>query len=401
MQDLPSFVEMARQIQGAKILTIFIARPQRKNLLQVEREMDRLARVVDDFYERLGPRNWIFHDSLSVAEVETILAETTDSEAAEDRLISLYRDPEKTKWWTKRLSVHDGFRERFHQIQRARDHYGANQFDSCVLQLIAVMDGFVNDFEPSVRKGLASRDPDEMTAWDSVVGHHLGLTHVMKTFTKTIKKRVDEEAFEVYRHGIMHGSIVNFDNPIVATKAWNMLFAVADWAVAMQKAAKPQEAQPSLRATLSTLKRSAAYKKYQQEFETFTITPSDPGFENEDLVLHAEEFLSAWECGQWGLVARVIPAILRGTKSDGEAACFAKETFEQYEIKDWEILAVSSAMASTAEIDASVIVNGEKQQIRFRMILQTPDGTVAMPSDDGAAWRLAVWAPHTFFPETI
>ena len=50
------------------------------------------------------------------------------------------------------------------------------------------MDGFVNDFEPDVRRGLASRDPDAMTAWDSVVGHHMGLTNALKAY-KTIKKR--------------------------------------------------------------------------------------------------------------------------------------------------------------------------------------------------------------------
>ena len=32
--------------------------------------MKRLTRVVDDFYERLGPRNWIFHDMLSVDRIE-------------------------------------------------------------------------------------------------------------------------------------------------------------------------------------------------------------------------------------------------------------------------------------------------------------------------------------------
>ena len=65
-----------------------------------------------------------------------------------------------------------------------------------------------------------------------MVGHHLGLTHVMKVFGKTFKKRVDEEVFKVHRHSIVHGSVVKFDNIIVATKAWNMLFAIADWGAA-------------------------------------------------------------------------------------------------------------------------------------------------------------------------
>lgn len=112
---------------------------------------------------------------------------------AERRLIDLYRDPETTKWGLVRFKGRDGLRQRLHQIQRARKHYDADEFDSCVLQLIAVMDGFVNDLQPDVRKGLASRDPDDMAAWDSVVGHHLGLTDAMATFRTTIKKRVDEE----------------------------------------------------------------------------------------------------------------------------------------------------------------------------------------------------------------
>ncbi|MBW3536858.1 MAG: hypothetical protein KY395_03690 [Actinobacteria bacterium] len=260
-KDLPSYRELSQQIQGGKLLTLFIAPDQRKKLIEVEEQIERLIRVVDDFYDLLGSRNWIFHDMLSVDRIEQLLAETADAESAEQRLIDLYRDPEATKWWIMRLRAHDGLRHRLHQIERARDHYDAGQFDSCTLQLIAVMDGFVNDFEPGERKGLHSRDPDDMAAWDSVVGHHLGLTHAMATFTKTIKKRVDDEVFEVYRHGIIHGSVVNFDNVIVATKAWNMLFAVADWATATRKAAEPKESPPTWSDTWATLTRHAAYKR--------------------------------------------------------------------------------------------------------------------------------------------
>lgn len=238
--------------------------------------MKRLTRVVDDFYERLGPRNWIFHDMLSVDRIEQLLAETSDAESAEERLIEMYRDPETMKWWTMRLRSYQGLGERFHQIERAHEHYDAEQYDSCVLHLIAVMDGFVNDFEPGERQGLHSREPDGMAAWDSVVGHHMGLTKAMATFTKTIKKRVDDEVFELYRHGIMHGSIVRFDNVVVATKAWNMPFAVADWATATTKAAEPKKPEPSWGETWSTVKRHAAYKKYQRDFAATSIDSSDP-----------------------------------------------------------------------------------------------------------------------------
>lgn len=40
--------------------------------------------------------------------------------------------------------------------------------------------------------------------------------------------------YSVFRHGIMHGMVTNFDNEVVASKAWCMLFAVCDWVDAIE-----------------------------------------------------------------------------------------------------------------------------------------------------------------------
>ena len=88
-RDIPSFRQMETQLQGMKLLTRVIARDQRKHLIEIERKMLRLTELVDDFYERLGPRNWIFHDYLSLDKIEALLSETSSVEAAESRLIDL------------------------------------------------------------------------------------------------------------------------------------------------------------------------------------------------------------------------------------------------------------------------------------------------------------------------
>ena len=92
-----------------------------------------------------------------------------------------------------------------------------------------------------------AREPDEMVAWDSLVGHHKGLLAVMPEFLRTFKKRRDDEVFELHRHGIVHGTITNYNNKVVATKAWNMLGAVADWAAAKEKEAELAEPKPAHR----------------------------------------------------------------------------------------------------------------------------------------------------------
>ena len=90
-RDLPSFREIAEQVRGFGLLTRFIFRPLRPQILEAERELERLAGVVDGFYNRLGERNWIFHDALPVDEIEQLLAEADNPESAEQRLIELYR----------------------------------------------------------------------------------------------------------------------------------------------------------------------------------------------------------------------------------------------------------------------------------------------------------------------
>ena len=96
-RDLPSYREMASQIEGGKLLTGFIAREQRSELLKVEQQLSHLAAVVDRFYERLGPRNWIFHESLAVSAVEAILDQTGTGEEAEQRFIeAIWSHPRRT-----------------------------------------------------------------------------------------------------------------------------------------------------------------------------------------------------------------------------------------------------------------------------------------------------------------
>src|SRR5262249_15562979 len=112
--------------------------------------------------------------------------------------------------------------------------------------LLSVMDGFVNEFE-SVRRGLHARETEDLNAWDSVVGHHMGLTSAHRTFTKSKGATSEEPVCELYRNGIVHGMLLDYDNDVVATKAWNRLFAVMDWAKAREKEQEPAKPQPTWR----------------------------------------------------------------------------------------------------------------------------------------------------------
>ena len=395
-RDLPSVQEMTLQLQGCNVLTRFVARKQRPELLKVEQELNHLVAVVDCFYARLGPRKWIFHESLNVSAVETILDQTSTSEEAEQQFIELYREQNKLSFLIRQLWGVDGLRERAHQIERAREHYDADQFDSTALQLIVVMDGFVNDFEPAQRRGLASREPDAMTAWDSVVGHHLGLTNALQEFGKTFKKRVDEEVYQLHRHGIVHGTITRFDNVVVATKAWNMLFALVDWATATTKARQPEAPKPTIRAAFQQMAATRRLNAMMDDWNPCRLSISDAHFEDHEIYELTVEFLTNWRGRNFGSLARFPSRHFGdGETSLGQMAGRLRETFEFFVLSEFHVTELENTAPAIWLSRGEATVNDTLGTFECRWIIEEEDGSFGYGSDS-AQWRLVYCAPSVW-----
>lgn len=395
--DLPSFVEMRQQLKAFKTLTIFMMREKRSEIGELQTRMNQMADLVDAFYERLGSRHWVFNDWMNTKEIESMLNETSTPEDAEHRLIQLYRDDEASKWHLLRLRGVAGLRERHHLLVRAREDYDAGRFDSCTLLLISVMDGFVNDFEASKRKGLAARDADEMVAWDSVTGHHLGLTNALEPFLKTIKKRVDEEVFEVHRHGIVHGSVVNFDNVVVATKAWNLLFGVVDWSIATTKKAADEDKAPppTLKETIAKVAEYGRKKKARDQFEPWAVSRESGTFETDEVGVQTKLFIEAWQKKQWGRLVPLMPPQLIAEKSSGEAAEYTKSWFDMHDVADVEIERIEYTQSGVAEARGKATIDNTTGGLRLRWVRYDDEGNLAL-NDERGSWHLAVVAPHTY-----
>ena len=213
----------------------------------------------------------------------------------------------------------------------------------------------------------------------------------MKAFNKTVKKRIDEEVFEVHRHGIVHGSVVNFDNVVVATKAWNMLFAVADWAQATDKAAEPPPTPTTWGTLWSQIQRHSHHQRYRDQFVPSELAAGDADFNSYDVVARANGFLKAWQHQRWGLVAEFAPP--PSGKTAKQSAADAKRLLQRDTLTAYTIQTVKLDVASAAEIQAQVQLNGNFREVRFRMVLYTPDGELGLPCEPEASWYLATWMP--------
>jgi hypothetical protein len=384
--DIPSIADMLQKIEGGKLLTRFIARDQRAKLVELERQVREHIAVIDQFYAVLGPRNWIVHDELPMPLLEAVGG--MDADDAERRLIGYYQDPENLERLTRRLS-HPELRVRSPLIERAKAEFLAGRYNTCVLLLLSVMDGFVNDVDASRRRGLHARDPDEMVAWDSVVGHHMGLAHAHASFTKTFKKTSTDEVRELYRHGIVHGMLVNYDNEYVGAKAWNRLCAVRDWATSMRKAAEPPKPQPSF---METMRRIDYNRRTREALDAWTpgeVRAGDEGFDTDEVVVASRAYLDGWMQRNYGAMGALV-AQLVAEDTPGRTAGMVREAFEDELLTGYELQRLSRAAAAVAIVDVILRVGGEEIEGAMRWIRHGEDGMAVAPNEPGR-WGLMSW----------
>lgn len=388
--DLPRVREMLEQIHGLRLLTRFIGREQRPKLDALENQVRSLAKRVDQFYELLGARHWIFHETLPTEAVDRLLRLPVDE--AERALIALYSDREQLDSFIRMTAFRlPAMTARRHLIELARDDFHAGRFYSVVLVLLSVMDGFVNDFEPQERRGLHARDESEMKAWDSVVSHHLGLANAHRTFIKRFSKTSSEEVFELYRNGIVHGVLLNFNNDVVASKAWNRLFAVCDWATSRRKQAIDPEPDPSWGDLLGKVRATQEMKKALDAWVPRVLTETDAGFSDHPTHVLSIEFLSAWRRQNFGRMGELLAAMVK-EESQTKTAGMVRDQYENLRLEDFRVLRIGMTSPVAAKVHVELTFETRTLQAELLWLYETPSGDLVLTGQPGD-WRLVLWTP--------
>ncbi|MEZ2371415.1 hypothetical protein [Arthrobacter sp. RCC_34] len=386
---------MAEQIRQLRVLSFVVPREHRRELRALQEQHRQLTALVDSFYEAVGERNWVFTGDLIPSEIEKVLdrEQAADPAGIEARLIAYYKAEDHISSPLGRLNRFPAMRDRMVLLRKALSDYEAGRYYSTVFVILAVMDGFVGEFETSVRKGLHARSEEDMVAWDSVAGHHMGLGHAHKSFRKSVFKTDLAETTELYRNGIMHGTLVNFDNEIIATKAWNRLFAVADWADARQREQEPEQVPPTCKDVLAQLRRQQQQQQLLQAWEPREFSPEVN--EESEVLLACTNYLTKWHRRQWAPVGATFIEFGSTKASLGKLAEEAKWLYQSENLEEWNVLLVRHVSAAVAEIDVELRVNGVHQRAVLRWVRIGPDGQVVLEDEPGQ-WKLSPYGPRTF-----
>jgi hypothetical protein len=354
--------------------------------------------VPDRFNDLFAPSGWIAYESMNLQVMKQAIAncENQGLKTAEAYLANSY-DEDALKWGIQRFNGHSAFRKRIRLAGLAKDDYLEGRYHACTPLLLSMLDGLVTDVSKHV--GFFAENAD-LTAWDCIAAHESGLQSLAALMTKGRNKTNEQSISIPYRHGILHGRELAFDNRIVAAKSWAALFAARDWAGAIadgKKEPKPPS-QPTWKELFTSLRKNQEAKRKLEEWHS-----------REDSDLHhlpheggpaalpegtperaVAEFMDCWLRGRFGLMA---DALLYFTNtSKGKKAGLAKQDFGKRRPKSFRIVGVEDQAASATQVTVSAVFEGSNGgveiKISVRAVYQDDNNDPLFRYDPTGSWKI-------------
>lgn len=364
-------------------------------------EVKRQAEILllpDQFNELFAPLGWIAYESLNLDAMKQAIeiAETAGVERAE-RFLADYYDEETLKWGILCFNGHPDFRKRLRLVELAKVDYLAERYHASIPLLHSLTDGLVNDVSKHV--GLFAVNSD-MTAWDSIAAHETGLQSLAKLLGKGRNKTNEDEITIPFRHGILHGRELTFDNKIVAAKCWSTLFAVRDWAgsIADGKKHPTPKAQVSWSELLKQLAENARTKQLLERWHPRTLEELGHLPSSNSVIPLPEDsperavagFVENWSKKRYGKMAEALLDFV-GTPL-GKKAGQVKRDFGHINLSSYEIKAVEDKAASVSQVRVRLEFSAQDgsriEEFWIRAIYQDHENNPLIRGENGGSWKI-------------
>ncbi len=362
IQDIPSFKNLHQQLNDLKdaasmLSAIGVDKSTQEGILEIIRKAEpedvRMRTLPDRFNELFVDRGWIMYEKMSdkVAEAAITIAESGDINGAEMYLADYYTE-ETIRSKIKRMKDIEAFRPRWDLTQKALNDYLEGRYYACVHVVQAILDGMVNEIYLKAYgypRGFYAKDTD-LTAWDSISAHSKGLTLLAKTLGRSRITTRTEEIFTPYRHGIVHGTDLSYDNKIVAAKIWAALFSIRTWAMKAEKG--------ELKSPLP-LKKPVSWDKVPKRGrgtinlgQEVPITGLPEVYDDGTPERRLAEYLTYWVKNRFDKMTEYIP--LNPTDNDKISPGKLRDVYNHERLRSWTFEGINDTADARTEIKAKL-----------------------------------------------
>jgi len=426
IKDNPSTKKFKEDLEGMSALftlTNMFGITQKEDMPDIDKiknDLEKLSRLPDDFNSAFARKGWIAYESFSVPVMEKAveLFKKGDEKAAENEIMTYYSVNNIRMMIVGRGGAVEAYKPRKQLALYALNEYEAERYYSCVPLLLMIIDGLVNDI--SKEAGFFA-DKTDVTSWDSIVGHYTGLTQLKSIYNKSRKKTNTEEITMPYRHGILHGRDLNYNNISVATKCWGCLAAVLDWGKDIangKKVPPPPEKPKTLSENLNELKDTISihqenkknHKIFNEKLDKWkprnikldieqmknVSTASLSEYSPEKALI---EFIELWKKSNYGFMANFI-CFDPKYEPKSNVIKTLRRIFDHKNILDYSIVSIEDKAPIISHITLSMLIEHDKnkysKEIEFRMIYE---GDNVIHGDKGGQWKLVNGYHHIEYME--
>lgn len=390
-----------------------------ESMSELKEIVNEYSRLPDEFNDHFIERGWMCYENLNapVAQESVRLANEGDMEEAEEVLMNYY-DAETIDHQLNVLKQVEGFTDkeyiepdqegtsqsRWELAQKALDDYVAGRYHASVPVVIALADGMVQQAHVNATGNLGNLSAKNANheAWNSIAGHPTGLERLKGVIMKDRKTTQTTEIDIPYRHGIMHGMDLCYDNKLVAAKSWAFLFSAGEWA---QKAQDDELTPPEqndqdtgFREVIETMKETKRIKQKQKEWEPRNpvigetvpaigaVDEYTEGTPEHALVYH----LYKWQEKRYDLLA----SFFQNSDGTPEEIDLVRGTFENYDLRSFSLVDIQEKSPVCANLVVKTHVDAlrgeEIEEKKVTLIRARDDGSLAMDEDEGS-WTLPNW----------
>jgi hypothetical protein len=415
IKDNPTQVKMRKDMSRILLLSKAVAffeafGIRNKRISEAMKQIPDLAQlyamlgVPDRFNEHFSKLGWIAYERLNSEIMQQALEQAENENVAlAEKLLTEHYDEKTIQIQLMGMRSIPEFKPRERLLRKALADYVAGRYHACVPVVLAQIDGLVNDIpvNDSEPKGFFAKGAS-LTAWDSIAAHSSGLQRIARLFSKDRKKTNTQTITIPYRHGIMHGHDLGYDNKLVAAKTWATLFALRDWVTAVRRPPPEPEPKLSFRELLQRRKASQEEMKLLQQWQARQLIVGMDVPSTGQLQDYPEgtperafiEFIGLWSRKNYGKMAQLLSAFDQ-QETNSRTAGWVRQVFGNTTPCEFSILTIEDRAPSVTIIDVEVVYKHSPESENWKRlaiwcVYEQENGSRVRRGNPAGAWRIEI-----------